>query len=93
MSTFLVGPVLRASGTAGTVTLVSGAKIIQIKAFAAAAATIQIFDDAAVITLPANSGWFTLQENHNLATAPNGTPTIIFTSTTSYYVEYSLEGS
>lgn len=89
----LRGPVKRFSGTSGTVTLPSGAKLLRIRAHATAAGTVQIFDDAADIPLPVSSGWFELDYFHTSTTAPDGTPTIVFTSTDSYLVEYSSEGT
>ena len=89
----LTGPIVRASGTNGTVTLPAGAKLLRITAYATAASTVQIFNDAAVVTLPASSGWYYQTYEHALVTAPTGHNTILFTSTSSYVVEYSLEGS
>lgn len=82
----LPGPVQFATGTSGTVTLVAGSKVLQIKAFAATSGSIDMF--GTTIVLPASSGWFELQENHALNVAPTGASTIVFASTASYYVEY-----
>lgn len=87
------GPVVRQSTTAGTLTLPVGAKLLRIAANAVSASTIQIFNDADVITLPASSGWFYLNYWHLSVTVPTGHLTIVFTSTASAFVEYSLEGS
>ena len=89
----LRGPILRFIGTSGTVTIPAGAKVLQIKAHATTAGSVKIFGDSNAITLPASSGWFYLQENHAGLVAPTGSNTIVFTSTDSYYVEYTTEGS
>jgi len=40
------------------------------------------------LPLPASSSWLHLQENHTSMVAPPATPTLVFTGTDSYYVEY-----
>ena len=86
----LKGSVQRSAGLSGTVTLVAGARVLQIHAYASSSisSTVQIFSDAAAVTLPAGSGWWGLQENHVDLIAPKATPTIVFTSTQSYFVEW-----
>jgi hypothetical protein len=89
----LRGPLVRQSGVSGSVTIPAGAKVLRIHAFAVSASTIAIFTDADAITLPANSGWFVYQANHLGLQAPTGNNTIVFSSTASYFVEYSVEGT
>lgn len=89
----IAGPIKRLTGTAGTATLPVGARVLQIKAYASAASTITVFDDASPITLPANSGWFLLQENHKELIARTGATTIVFASTAAYYIEYTMDGA
>ena len=89
----LRGPVKRASGAFGTVTIPVDASILRIRAFCGvSAASVQIFNDAAAVPLPASSGWFAIDYEHTNVKAPVGSNTIVFTSTTSYLVEYSTEG-
>ena len=89
----LRGPVVRQSGTNGTVTLPAGSKLLRVRTYAVSAGSVRIFDDAASITLPANSGWFVLDYEHTNVVAPTSAPTIVFASTASYLVEYSTEGT
>ena len=84
----LKGTIKRATGVVGTVTLKAGARVLQIHAFASAASTVQIFNDTNPVTLPASSGWWGLQENHADTVAPTANPTIVFTGTSSYLIEY-----
>lgn len=84
----LKGTSNRATGTNGTVTLPQGAYVLQIHAFASSASTVQIFDDPAVVTLPASSGWWGIQFNHALLVATQGRTDIVFTSTSAYLIEY-----
>lgn len=82
------GTSTRATGTSGTVTLPVGAYVLQIHAFASSASTVQIFADAFVHTLPANSGWWGIQFNHALVVSTNASQAITFTGTASYLIEY-----
>jgi len=86
----LLGKVQYASGTSGTLTLNAGARVLQIKAANVSAGSVVIFGGATIV-LPAitGGGWgFNLQENHTNLVAPTGATTIVFATTTSYYVEY-----
>lgn len=87
----LHGQIKRATGTSGTLTLNSGARVLQIHAIpvSGSAGSVQIFNDTNPVTLPAGSGWWGVQENHGVTVvppAPNNT--IVFTTTAAYYVEY-----
>lgn len=83
---------VRASGTAGTVTVPEGASVLRIIALGASGATIQVFADAAVISVPSTSDYYALNYHHLAMIAPapgsSAANTIVFTSTTSYLVEW-----
>jgi hypothetical protein len=83
----LRGTPKRYSGTNGTVTIPNGVTVLQIHALASASGgTVQIFDDAAAVTIPANSGWWGVQFQHLLAVANavSGN-TIVFSSNIAAY--------
>jgi hypothetical protein len=82
------------TGTSGTVTFASGARILQIHALAGSGAgSVQIptVDETGLgsvtIPLPGSSGWWGIQENHVNHEVPVGA-SIVFTGTASYLVEY-----
>jgi hypothetical protein len=70
-----------AAGTSGTVTLPAGSKVLQISATSLLGGSFTV-NGGAAINIPANQQ-FTLEPRGNLVA-----PTIVFTSTTSYVVEY-----
>lgn len=70
-----------AAGTAGTVTLPAGSKVLQISATSLLGGSFTV-NGGAAITIPANQQ-FTLEPRGNLVA-----PTLVFTSTTAYVVEY-----
>lgn len=72
-----------AAGTSGTVTIPAGAKVLQISATSLLGGSFTV-NGGAVITIPANQQ-FTLEPRGNLVA-----PTIIFTSTSSFVVEYVI---
>lgn len=89
----LPGPVKRYAGVSGTLTLPVGAKVTQIHAAGGSGGgTVQIFNDAAAITLVAGA-WWGVQFQHLETVVPTGSPTIVFTGTASYWVEVTLAGS
>jgi hypothetical protein len=89
----LPGPVNRVAGVSGTVTIPPGAKVTQIHAAGGSGGgTVQIFNDAAAITLLAGA-WWGVQFQHLETVAITGQNTIVFTGTASYWVEYTLAGS
>jgi hypothetical protein len=88
----LRGPVQYQAGASGTVTLPYGSVVLQIKAGGTSAGTISIFGGSSIPTL-ANTLW-ELQEQHTLLQAGSANNTIVFTTTTTFYVEYmSTPGS
>jgi hypothetical protein len=70
-----------AAGTSGTVTLPAGSKVLQISATSLLGGSFTV-NGGAAITIPANQQ-FTLEPRGNLVA-----PTIVFTTTTAYVVEY-----
>lgn len=70
-----------AAGTAGTVTLPAGSKVLQISATSLAGGSFTV-NGGSAITIPANQQ-FTLEPRGNLVA-----PTLVFTSTTAFVVEY-----
>lgn len=84
------------SGTAGTATIPAGASVLQIVTTGAGGATLSIFG-ATAIPLPAAAPYhfryphMLVQSKNNVTTA--GSQDLIFTSTTSYYVEYVKAGN
>ena len=86
----LKGSVQRSAGASGTVTFAAGTRVLQIHAYASSSvsSTVQIFADATAVTLPSGSGWWGLQEQHVDLIAPKANPTIVFTSTASYFIEW-----
>ena len=88
----LVGTHAYASGSAGTVTLPEGSVLLQIVATGASGAKVKIFGGSD-IPLPSTLA-YTFRFLHRLFTAPKPTNnTIVFTSTTSYFVEYIKSGN
>lgn len=81
-----------AAGASGTVTLPKGAKLLSVYAVdTGGGGTVVIFGgDAIPLTaaVPLNIAF-----RHQMAAAPSGTPTIVFTGTDSYYVEYAGPGN
>ena len=87
----IVSNVVRYSGVSGTVTLPPGAHVLQIIAHGANAnATVQIFADAAPITIKNVNAYFVYRPQHLVTTAQVANNTIVFTSTDMYMVEVSL---
>lgn len=88
----LKGTVKRASGTAGTVTFVTGTRILQLHAFPSATltGTVQIGSDPSAVTLPAASGWWGIQELHTdlILSGTGAAVQIVFSNTQSYFIEY-----
>lgn len=83
--------VKRYSGIDGTVTIPPGAHVLQIIAHGSNAnATIQIFNDAAAITIKNVASYFTYRPQHLVTTAQVANNTIVFTSTDMYLVEVAL---
>lgn len=70
-----------AAGTSGTVTLPAGSKVLQISATSLLGGSFTV-NGGAAITIPANQQ-FTLEPRGNLVA-----PTLVFTSTTAFVVEY-----
>jgi hypothetical protein len=70
-----------AAGTSGTVTLPAGSKVLQISATSLLGGSFTV-NGGAAINIPANQQ-FTLEPRGNLVA-----PTLVFTSTTAYVVEY-----
>lgn len=76
-----------AAGTAGTVTLPVGAYITHIYARSTAGGSIVIFGGN-TIPIVAATDFYRDPVEHSLMVAKTGANTIVFTTTTSYYVEY-----
>lgn len=72
-----------AAGTSGTVTLPAGSKVLQISATSLLGGSFTV-NGGAVINIPANQQ-FTLEPRGNLVA-----PTIVFSTTASYVIEYLL---
>ena len=70
-----------AAGTSGTVTIPAGGKVLQISATSLLGGSFTV-NGGAAITIPANQQ-FTLEPRGNLVA-----PTLVFTSTTAFVVEY-----
>lgn len=70
-----------AAGTSGTVNVPAGAKVLQISATSTLGGSFTV-NGGAAITIPANQQ-FTLEPRGNLVA-----PTVVFTSTASYVIEY-----
>ncbi len=77
-----------AAGASGTVTLPEGAVVVQIYARSTAGGTVAIFGGTA-IPIVAATDFYRHPAGHSLMVSKK-TPsnTIVFTTTTSYYVEY-----
>lgn len=80
-----------ASGASGTVTLPEGAVLLQIVATGATGAKVSIFGGSDV-PLPSTLS-YVFRFLHRLFVAPSSNKTIVFTSTTSYFVEYIKAGN
>lgn len=92
MNTFVQGHVKTQAGTVGTVTLLAGDTILQIIVVGGAGATMALPNGTggtATVPIPSSTPW-TLCEQHaaRIMGTPQGGLTIVFTSTTSYFVEY-----
>ncbi len=90
------------TGTSGTKTIPSGARVLSVYAHAATGggATVQIFNGNAIPIPITNSspGWLVLKMNHGLCVAGNdnttsGSGDIVFTNTDALFVEYILAGN
>ena len=84
-----------AAGTSGTVTPPAGSRILSICAHATTfPATVTIFGGTPIpiIADPVTS-WFVFKVLHGLCIAQGTTPTIVFTGTDSYFVEYVKAGN
>lgn len=82
----LVGSWTYAAGTSGTVTLPEGAILLAVRARSTAGGTVKIFGGADIPVVA--TAEFDREFNHSLAQAPSVDKTLVFTTTTSYYVEY-----
>lgn len=83
--------VVRYNGTSGTVTVPPGGHVLQIIAHGSNAnATVQIFDDAAPVTIKNVNAYFVYRPQHLTTTAHIGAQNIVFTSTDMYMVEVAL---
>lgn len=82
----------RRTGVSGTETFAVGCSILQIHAIpGGGGGTVQIVDDANVVTLPAGSGWWGWQAatHKNFQIMGTGSQlTIVFTGTAGYFIEY-----
>lgn len=77
-----------AAGTSGTVTLPEGATVLQIAAHSTAGGTVVIFGGA-TITITATFDFVRHPVEPSMMVARTGSADeIVFTGTTSYYVEY-----
>lgn len=87
----LCGTWVQAAGASGTVTLPAGATLLQVVAVdTGGGGSVAIFGGTAIpitAAVPLN-----LRFNHTLAVA-GATPTIVFTGTDSYFVEYVKSGN
>lgn len=87
----IVSNVVRYNGTSGTVTVPPGGHVLQIIAHGSNAnATVQIFDDAAPVTIKNVNAYFVYRPQHLITTAHTNAQTIVFTSTDMYMVEVAL---
>lgn len=76
-----------AAGASGTVTLPEGAVVLQIVAYSTAGGTIAIFGGTAIPVI-ATTQFSRHPVEPSLMVAKQSANTIVFTTTTSYYVEY-----
>ena len=90
MWTGLIGAPVYAAGTSGTVTLPVGASIISIRAHSTAGGTVTIFGGDAIPIVATFD--LDLQFNHRLWVLKSGAQTVVFTTTTSYFIEYVKSG-
>lgn len=79
------------AGAAGTVTLPEGAVVVQIYARSTAGGTVAIFGGTA-IPIIATTDFYRLPCNPSQMVVPSSNKTIVFTTTTSYFVEYITPG-
>jgi hypothetical protein len=89
----LVGTYVKTGGTAGTVTLPSGASVVSITAVdTGGGGTIVLFGTTIVLTAAVP---FQIRMNHRLCTAASSGAgaDIVFTGTDSYFVEYVKAGN
>lgn len=76
-----------AAGASGTVTLPEGAVVVQIYARSTAGGSVAIFGGTA-IPIVATTDFYRHPAGHALMISKDGADAIVFTTTTSYYVEY-----
>ena len=92
----LVGTWGYASGASGSVTIPSGAVVIQIVVHATATSSMTIFGGASIPLIAGTSETFrfihTLVQSGNESTV-TGSTKIVFTATDSYFVEYVRAGN